>query len=300
MTGRIILRTLAYFSAFSYPLTVFEIYKWQLVESGEEALSYRQILLALQECSERICSKNGLYALMIPGHMPIDEQIDRRAERYLAAAEKHEKLRRVIQYLKRIPHVKAIALCNSLVFHHARPEGDIDLFLISEEGAIWRTRFLAVLPFILLRQRSGEAKRHPVDMSFFVDEAHLDLSSLRLDEADPYFAAWVQGLVPLHDPERLIDDLRSQNTWAAAKHPKAHIPKRAPFYRNKIIPRMTLPRISEGLTEMIQERRFPDDIALEANKSTCIVVRDGVLKFHKNDRREAVRDHLQKTMELCS
>ncbi|MDA0208505.1 MAG: hypothetical protein O3B64_03860 [bacterium] len=232
--------------------------------------------------------------------MPIEEQIDRRGDRYLIAAEKHEKLRRVVRYLKKIPHVKAIALCNSLVFHYARPEGDIDLFLIAEEGAVWRTRLLAVLPFILLRQRSGEAKRHPVDLSFFVDEAHLDLSSLRLQNGDPYFSVWVQGLVPLYDPDNFIDALRTQNPWATAAHPQAVLPRRAAFYRDNAKPRFLLPRMSEGFAETIQERRFPDDIALEANKSSCIVVRDGVLKFHKNDRRADVRDHLQTVVDICN
>lgn len=294
-----IYRTLAYFSYFGYPLTVFEVWKW-LLEPAQEH-SFGQILETLetsswlQECTE---AREGFYCLRSKKHGGIDRQLAMRRRRFLNANRKYQKLRRVMKYLMRLPFIQGIAICNSLVFHHTREGSDIDLFVIAKPGKIWSSRFFAVLPLMLLRQRPGEAKENPVDISFYITSDELNLMKFRLSEDDPYMSYWVRSLVPIFGREEVFQLFVRHNAWAKIPLPNSLMPRRARAFRFKPLVKLPFVPFSEGFLRLLQERKFPQDIRDAANADNRVVVSETVLKFHKNDRREEIRDALKKKMSI--
>jgi hypothetical protein len=298
--NKTIYRTLAYFSYFGYPLTVFEIYKWQSPHEGV-MYSYHEIWDALQENDDlkrRVENKHGHYAIRRAGGESVSIQLKERKTRFLNAIEKYKKLQKVVRYLSRISSIKGIAICNSLAFHFTREKSDIDLLIITEEGETWNARLQSVLPLILLKQRPGEAKKNPIDLSFFLAKNHFDISQLKAGDNDPYLAVWTRSLVPIYGDEEVFEEFYEKNTWAEQTHQRAKRPRRAEAFRARKKPRLQLPSLPEQLTETLQESRFPDDIVNTANRDSRVMIAEGILKFHKNDRRAEISQHMHDMMSL--
>lgn len=209
------------------------------------------------------------------------------------------KLRRARQataYLRRIPGVRAVCLCNTVALGQSKDEGDLDFFVITQAGTIWRTRFFSALPFKLFGLRPGKKVVDPVCLSFFVSDAALDLSGLSLAGDDPYFRHWFLSLLPLYD-DGVLSDLWKANAALLARHPlaKAWIaldhpcaPSLAESRTNNAVTVKTAR--PEKFWRSLQERAFPPEIKSLANSDTRVVVTDDVLKFHVTDQRAKFRE----------
>lgn len=289
-----IFRTISYFAFFDYPLTVLEIYKWQY--EPESQISYSQILDQLSTSvflKEKVKVKNGFYGLG-----KIEEQVKTRHIRFQNAVVKYKKLRRVMTYLVRLPHIRGIALCNSLPLHFTKETSDIDLFIIADEGRVWSTRLSAVLPMLILRQRPGEAKINPVDLSFFISESAFDFGKLKISLQDPYMDFWIKTLVPVYErSEGVFSQFLKVNSNVNLRLPKAKLARRPLRHRFKTRRKFMSP-LSESMSRKLQMKKFPQDILDELNKDSRITVGDNILKFHKNDRREKVALSLQARMHV--
>jgi len=150
--------TLAYFAYHQYPLTTFEIYKWQYYP--ERVYQYSEIDECLKSSdwlSHRIGHSEGMYALGTD--IEIEQQVAARKRRFLDAVKKQKKACKVVRYVSYLPSVRGVAICNSLAYHFTREKSDIDLFVIAKSGRVWTARMWAVSPLMLLRQRPGETKK---------------------------------------------------------------------------------------------------------------------------------------------
>ncbi|MBT4857188.1 hypothetical protein HON52_03290 [Candidatus Uhrbacteria bacterium] len=289
-------KPLAYFSYFGYPLTAFEIWKWQF--EPETNISFNQIEDTLDNSkwlNERVSSINGMYS--IGSKQDAETQTVERHVRYLDAIEKERKLARVLTFLRRVPGVRGVALCNSMPFHFTRSQSDIDLFVITDQGAVWSTRLLSVAPLMALKQRPGETDHHPIDLSFFVSEDAMDLFSLQKTD-DPYFAFWIATLTPVLGERELWDRFFDENSWAFAKLPNAKPPVRSFRYRRRNV-KARLPGLSESFARRIQEGRLPQDLRDAANTDSRVVINNRMLKFHRTDRREEIAQAFNAQMQVC-
>ena len=283
--------TLAYFSYFGYPLTVFELWKWQYLPA--RIFSLAEIILALKKStwlSDRVACADGMYA--IGNEQAVGCQLLARQERYADAIRKERKLKWALWYINRLPDVLATALCNNMPLHFTSKQSDIDIFIITKTKRVWSARLTTVTPLVILKQRPGEAKQDPIDSSFFVSEEALDLSVWR-HKFDPYFAYWLAMLTPVYGERELWSKFFEKNSWAFVEIPNARPAIRA--YRTRLNDNYKIPffPISEDRARQIQEKKFPQDIKLRLNKDSCIVVSGDVLKFHKNDRRAEIARHMQ-------
>jgi len=284
--------TLAYFAYNQYPLTTFEIFKWQY--KPERVYGYDEIEKCLKTCEwlrTRIGHCEGMYG--IGTDMEIEAQVAARKRRFLDAVRKQKKACKIVQYISRLPSVKGIAICNSLAFHFTREKSDIDFFIVTTHGRVWTARMWTVLPLILLRQRPGETKKDPIDISFFVSENHMDLSELQMDN-DPYLAYWVKSLAPIYGDEVLWDKFFEKNDWTNACLPNAHRPRRA--YRMRCNAKISLlPCLfPENIMRWIQLLKMPYRLKVLANQGTCVVMNDSMLKFHTTDRRAEIADAFER------
>ncbi|MFH1712041.1 MAG: hypothetical protein ABH846_02275 [Patescibacteria group bacterium] len=293
-----IFRTIAYFSYFSYPLTTFEIFKWQM--NPERHYILLEITNAIQESAwlkSKLNHFRGFYSLV---GAQIKDQVRTRHQRFINATTKYKKLDSILSYLIRLPNIEGVALCNTSVFHHTREHSDIDLFVITRPGRIWASRLVSVAPMKLLHQRPGEVQRNPVDISFFISSEQLNIEDLKIDSLDPYLAVWSRSLIPLFEHETgLFERFFQQNQWAAAYTPNTSSARRAfakRFSAKTKFPRLPIP---ESWCERLQRRQFPQEIRRLENIDTRVVVSDQMLKFHINDRRAQIVRSLNEKMKVC-
>lgn len=276
-------RTLAYFAYFQFPLTTLELWKWSDVPNVtlleiEEVLS-NSFWLRSQGCA----SDQGFFALG-------DAAVWRteRLSRVTDALRKSRRASRFVKLASRLPWVKMVAVCNSLAFSFTNHESDIDLFVVTERGRIWSTRLILAGALALMRARPGERAKDPVCLSFFVVDDRLDLSSVKIGSSDPYLMFWIATLSPLLDRGDVLAKLRAANGWMRPDVPRAHGVRRARSYATPLV--RTLPNIFgfERMAERMQRARFPTALRTMMNADTRVVVTDGMLKFHHNDRRQDI------------
>lgn len=292
-----ILKTVAWFSLFETPVTVFEIWKWMLEPDRSYSLEETYAALAGEGLRGHLFGERGYWSLRVrsarnAGDIGHFASVSERRARFLDAARKYAKLRRATRYLSILPWIEGVAAGNTLAWWNTRPESDIDLFIIARPGSIWLARLFAVAPFAIFGKRPGASEIDSFCFSFFATADALDLSALALQGGDPYLAYWARSLVPILDRGGIFERFRTENAWATSElpHSRRFDSQTSHFFAQ---PSNTRCWMVERIARKIQMSRFPMRIRRMMNVDTCVVVTDRVLKFHDNDRREEYRDRLR-------
>ncbi len=284
---RSLLATLAYFDRFDYPLTALELRRYRLAMPGlSDTVSVADVLAVAS--GPGISTKDGLYFL--EGRA---ETVAHRTRGYRLAEPKYRKAMRAARWMRLLPTVRMVAVCNSLALSAAGEESDIDLFMAVRPGFLWITRLLTVGALALAGQRPHDDDHaDTICLSFFVSERALDVSRFALPGGDTYLAYWSASLVPIYDPDGVMDAFRARNAWMRDVLPGTRTDRATPSVRQVPAPRIRMTfllpflRTLEPLAKRVQAARFPSVIAKLMNRDTRVVVNDDVLKFHVNDRRE--------------
>ncbi|MBI4812465.1 hypothetical protein HY798_03445 [Candidatus Falkowbacteria bacterium] len=242
-----IIKTIAFFNIFSFPLTSFEIWKFMYVGSdkknppdpspkrlafsraglytkrviqesplhkgdkgGFASLTEVRKILDSGELNYAIEEKNGFYFLH--GRENI---IKTRMERHNHTDRKFKRALRMAKIFAFIPWIKMIAVANIIGPHNLRNSSDIDLFIITEKKRIWLARFFtaAVTQLLGLRPKKNDI-RDKICLSFFISEEAKNLKRLTLNgKEDIYFIYWLAGLTPLYDQNESYVELIKANSW---------------------------------------------------------------------------------------
>jgi len=285
-------KTISYFDIFDYPLTSLEIWKYLYLPDAGQTQSgagprpgsragLEEIISILNnpELNQGIEFAQGFYFLRGRGAI-----VDVRKRRYLIAEPKLKKAKKYCRYLASLEGVLGIAVANTLALQNSRLESDIDLFVISRAGQIWSTRFWSVLPLYFIGGRPrGADTRDKFCLSYFVDEDHLDIRPWKLED-DIYYVYWLATLLPLFG-ENIFEKFWQENQWVKKYLPNFLPPKSSP--RLNVAPVANLPITrAENFLRFLQMRGMPRSLKdLAAGEGSEVVIRDGVLKFHPNDRR---------------
>ncbi len=293
-----IVRTVCWFSVFSYPLTVFEIWKWLL--EPDHLYDLAQVARVLEQSPalhERLVFSNGFFFLKDAN--TLDVMLSMRRERFLNASKKFQRLRRASVYFSMLPGVRLVSAVNTLAWFHTSATSDIDLFIVTRSGSIWSSRFFLVVPFALLGRRPTmqDSRPDPFCFSFFVTPDHLQLESLKCSPKDHYLAFWLKSIVPIFDKDEQLDVFEKTNRWASVVLPNARI--RTAHHTHRPMQSLTLPiqpRLLERVFRSIQQRRMPRHLVELANKDTRVVLNDTILKFHENDRRQQFMERYKDTL----
>ncbi len=280
-----IFRILAYMAYTKFPLTAFEIWKW----CDDEALSLHDVMTTLAD--SMWLREHGVQEF--DGFFAIGDTVAWRQERMARTTDALRKSRRAawfVRWASLLPWVRMVAVCNSLAHSFTNTDSDIDLFVVTKPGRLWSTRLVLTGALALFRLRPGEAKRDPICLSFFIDTEHVDLAPVKIGADDPYLHMWIATLAPILDRNDVITTLRATNRWIRPALPKSHRVRRSSAF--VVAGRFALPDIGvfESVAERLQRARFPRALRESMNRDTRVVVTDGMLKFHENDRREAIRD----------
>ena len=288
---RAIWRTIQLFALYPFAPTVFEVHKWLI--QPDRSYDLKEVSDAITNSEwlhRRITTKHGFIAPQDAEHL-----IEDRQDRFLDGVRKFKKVRRVRFVLRLIPFIKGVAICNTLSWMNTTKTSDIDFFIITKSNSVWSTRFFSVLPFFFKRPHRGG--RDPLCFSFFVDEHHLNLSSVCI-ENDIYNAMWVQSLIPILGDDVIWESFRQANAWSTEFTPQSSFAHPIPRRFNVSGKRFTMssPKILERLLERVQRWRFPDSIRELENTSTRVVIQNHILKFHVADGRKPFADLYRKLM----
>ena len=322
-----IFATLAYFDVFDYPLTLFEIWKWlyqnEDLKSTDSIANIEKTLENSEALESLISSKWGFYFLN--GRKEI---VKLRQEKYNLAEEKFKKALRIGRLLRFIPHIKMIAVCNSLAWSNPRKEGDLDFFIVTSKNKIWTVRFWATSFLKLFGLRPTKNKtRDKICLSFFVDEENFDLEPLALGE-DIYLLYWIIQIVPVYDKDGIYQKFLKANEWIKKYLPNSFGSEVSE--RRKVLSRAPIPGIiaspdeigtkqsyvsinerdcfgvacpcndcGEKFFRWIQMKVMPSKLKEMANRDSRVITSDGILKFHDNDRRAEFKKKWEEKLLNC-
>jgi len=300
-----ILKTVAFFDLFDYPLTSYEIWRYLLFVNT----SLDNVIENLddQENIKNISNKNGFYFLINRENI-----IKTRHNRYNFSYHKQKIAKKIAKIFRLIPWIKMIAVGNIVGSHNLKDESDIDLFIITKKSRIWLTRFFCVLIIKVLNLRPQKNnKRNKICLSFFISEQNLNLQELVLTkelnnkDIDIYFIYWLIGLVVIYDSDIVYKNFVQDNNWL-----DKYLPNYS-FKQKNLIDIEKIEKIKssninkflnflEDVVKKIQLKIMPDELKNIKNKNTSVVVNDQIIKLHLDDRREEIKNNFAKKMNLIN
>ena len=290
-----ILKTIAFFDIFSYPLTASEIWKWLYKPQRHYTLSdVREVLESSVVLKNLLTSKEGFYYISGRDHIYL-----RRKQNNNLAERKFRKVVYQAKIYRFIPFVKMVAVCNSLGYSNAGEKSDIDLFVISRRGTIWLARFFTILIVKFLGMRPTEDnKKDAFCLSFFVDEDYLNILNSRMGSDDVYYPYWISNLIPIYNLDGLYEKFLEANRWYKDYLPNA--------YANEFSKEVKASKLSKIFSQLflfcfhppflrrfiynfyrgLQVKIIDKNLKSLINIDTRVIVNERMLKFYSNDNRE--------------
>lgn len=207
-----------------------------------------------------------------------------------------ERVTNYIRYLKFVPFLRMLAVCNNLAFSNANEKSDIDLFIIAKTGRLYVVRTLVTLILQLLGvRRHGKKVVGRFCLSFFVDDSYLDLSSISI-ENDVYLKIWIKTLRPVIDDGVGMQFLTA-NSWINSTIEDSSISlgeSLFPYEKNRVRSFFKFLFSSwfgdflENMLKNWQQKRALKKLQVISD-SSGILISDHILKFHNLDRRREYR-----------
>ncbi len=196
-SAQAILKTLAYFDVFHYPLTKNELKQFTSGSMTEIEMSQTlDDLLAIKY----IYGYEGFYSLQ---KNPL--LIHRRNEGNIRAEKLLVKALKIGRFLYQFPFVRAVGVSGSLSKNFADEKADIDFFIITKANRLWIARTMTHL-FKKLTFITG--RQHFYCMNYYIDE-----NAFVLDDKNIFTAIELKTLLPVCG-EKQLEDFFEANIWA--------------------------------------------------------------------------------------
>lgn len=298
-----IIHTLSFFALFDAALTREEIsqYLWR---GG--TVTRKSIEKSLDELVQTysIVFERGYYALTAG-------LTSKRIERIALIEHKMNIARTAARWLRFVPFVRAVFVCNNLALEAVSEDSDVDVCIVVKSGRIWTARFIAT---VLLRIRGiARTKRKSIDkvcLSFYVADSALDFSSITITKPDVYLMYWIRSLIPLFDRDNVYETLQRKNSWV-----DTYIKPQYTFRPSKVWRvessrfSRTVVSVFEGMwtgkhgTLIEREAKKVQEIKMKFRESvrgaddSRVIVSDDMLKFHENDRRLQYKDEWERLIK---
>ncbi len=201
-TEQSIIKALAYFNIFNYPLKRDEIYNF--LDTNCDKNSFEKTIQSL--CDDGIIYRiDEFYSLHKNSSLA-----ERRRSGNRRAAEQLKIAGKVSRFLYRFPFVKGIAVSGSLSKNYADKNSDIDFFIITTANRLWLARtgmhLFKKLTFLTGRQ-------HWFCMNYYIDE-----QALEIKEKNIFTAVEVMTVLPLHG-NGMFNNFFSANKWVRTFFP---------------------------------------------------------------------------------
>lgn len=292
-----IVKTIAFFDIFEWPLTIYEI--WRLI--GHKC-AYEDLPKALAALPQ-IETEQGYFFLK--GRQNL---VQARRDRYSYFLNKLERAKKVAWLFSFVPWVRLIAIGNMIGDGNTKKDGDIDFFIVTKKNRVYLSRlFCTGLAKILGLRPQPATKKDKICLSFYISEQALNLRPLNLQFGDAlknlnqdkyfdiYFLYWFAQLFVLYDADGAYNQLVESNPWVKAylpnwepmecRHDASVARRNSKFYFD--VWEMLFSGL-ENTAKKFERRIMPDDLIRLLGGSGGVVIDNQVIKMFKNDRREQV------------
>ncbi len=290
-----IIQTIAWFNLFDFPLTAEEVQAY--LYNYDKPLHIKEVKGILGQLVEEHQIELIKDHYVLPGRAPITET--RKARKFIA-----EKLWNRVklygQYMRDVPFVRMIAVCNNLSYDNASEQSDIDLFVVVKPGRMWIARLLItlILQFFGIR-RHGNRVAGRFCLSFFVTDKKLGMEELALNPTDPYLAYWTKMLCPVYD-EGVYGEFQKANAdWILKGYGlrfgldcRKHLYVEGKSGLKKAVEWILAGKLGDGI-EWLLTKTFKKKTLAHMQKlgpEASVIVTDDMLKFHNHDKRELYRE----------
>jgi len=294
-----ILKTIAYFDIFNFPLTAEEVQGYLYKYSDPAHI--KEIKGTLEEMCEEGSIEHLRDYYLLKGRGVI---IETRKTRKFISEKFWQRTNIYGQYMKLVPFVRMLAVCNNLSYDNASETSDIDLLVVIEPGRMWIARLLItlILQFHGVR-RHGRRVKGRFCLSFFITTNRLNMESLQIPDEDPYLAYWTQNLSPFYGKSVYGEFKKLNEPWLSDQYSL----KFNEYSERHLctIQETKLKRILEwifsgklgNLLEWLLKKTLKKKTLRSMGKlgvDADVIVNDNMLKFHNHDRR---REYLKKWKE---
>ena len=197
-----ILKTLAYFDLFSYPLTLEDIRYYLDMDASLEEVGRELARLTKEGHLFRIGKYYCLHS--DPALAENRLRMEAHADQLLDIAT------RAARFLYQFPYVRGVCISGSLSKRCAAPDADIDYFIITKGNRLWIAR-----TFLHLYKKLTYLRRHQhrYCMNYFVDE-----EALEIKEKNIFTAVEILTLLPACGNGGLIKFFQANN-WTSGYLP---------------------------------------------------------------------------------
>jgi len=227
-----IIRTLAYYDIFSYPLTASEVFQ----NLRENHSTVDKVTKELDDlCLEELIYRNGDYYLLTNDN----NYINRRNEGKKIAEKRLKTARRVSSFISRFPFIRGILLSGSISKGFMENNSDIDYFVVTYPNRVWFSRLMLMIfkKIFLLNSKK-----------IFCINYFVDLENLEIEEKNIFTATELVTLLPMYGKD-VYEELYSRNMWMKEFYP--NFPRRE---TKEILNRNT------GLFKSLLEKLFGNKI----------------------------------------
>ncbi len=293
-----ILRTLAYFDTFDYPLTETELWRW--VYPPDQAARVPTELADVQQAlrqpplQQRVAQRDNF--VFLRGR---ESLVPLRHQRKQDNQRRWRRAKTVARYVEILPFVRMVAVVNTLAIDNARPASDIDLLIVIQAGRMWLARMaVSAVVQMLGYRRHGTKIANRVCLSFYLSTEALDLEPLAASANDTHFRFWTSQAVPLLNIGQTYEKFQTANAWVTQRLPNAWqwdwrsrvlAPNQGLRTLKAVYETVLLSPLGEWLenwARSFQQRRFAKDTESKSHQpGTDVVISEDVLKFHEADRR---------------
>lgn len=197
-----ILKTLAYFDLFHYPLTRYEIQEFL---PGKFRLPWINNELNALMLDKKIFQADEFYSIE---NNP--DLAERRRRGNLMAVDQLIIARRTASLLYWFPFVQSIAVSGSLSKNFSEEKSDIDFFIITSTNRLWIAR---TLMHLLKKLSFVVNKQNWFCMNYYVDE-----SALKIPEENIFTAMEIVTLIPMQGMD-CFQKFREANAWTSEYFP---------------------------------------------------------------------------------
>ncbi|MGH7204326.1 MAG: hypothetical protein ACREHC_07820 [Candidatus Levyibacteriota bacterium] len=286
-----ILTTILYSDIFSFAITKDELWRLLISKKSVTKNSFEVGLKNLlrssssQRSSADVIYKDGYYCLAGREYI-INERISNLHE----VENKRALVERVIPQLVKIPTILFIGISGGLAAGSAKKEDDIDLFIITQKGTLFFTRFSVLLRLQLLGRRRKRGQKYAPDMccpNFLIDESSL---AFPRENQDIYTAREIAQLVPIFERENMYQTFLSQNRWIEQFLPNVFKEKQSPHFRDTAAKKRFFLDFLEKTLRFIQ-------VSYMKNAHTTEIITNTTLAFHPNDYRSKILAQLRLKMQ---
>lgn len=224
-----ILKTLAYFDIFHYPLTNEEIRNFLATKATQQQVDEQLVKLEVKDIIYKI---DGFYSL----HNDLFLVVRRKNGNQKAIAEIQNAVK-AAKILYRFPFVEGLALSGSLSKNYADENTDIDFFIITKANRLWIAR---TLMHIFYRFASLAGKQDWFCMNYYIDENGMDI-----EEKNIFTAIEIVTLIPMQGLEK-VQAFINKNKWTTGFLPTYTAEKTSLLKNNKWFIRRLFEKLLNG------------------------------------------------------